>query len=595
MLGLLLLAGLVASALSATADVSDQTAAIMQARARFEAAYLKGWESQNPIKVGDTVLPGLHWDPSGHPDLAAHDGVGLRGVVVSGPAVSGEGPGGPASYTVEWALGEADVAIMATALYGAGVYQVAVATTTAGLGAVTIVERVARMAWTPGLHAPFAEHAAGQDLPVVLEGTAATTWPAMTLWTPESLLANVTSDLDGVKVQSGGRPMFYFHRAPMNGVPELVDDYKAKTFSKHSMPGKEFLERIAAKTTTTAVDETVLRRAARSDGDLAPPHVAGLRYAWAGKLDVLGEERLAQVLPLDPLMVLSPEFDPKNENLFRSTFVWVSPQNTVTPLHYDISHNCYVQIKGRKRVVIFPPESWQTLYLHPILHPGGLGTQVDLDADYSAQHRMFPFYAKGQVLGYEAILNAGDVLYIPPMWFHHVTSLEESVSLSVWSPFAGSELYAKVLAEAPLPIKGSWEDEMKVAGLRLLVDSLVKSLKVDGLTMSPEQDSLGLEASAFIRWTLLDSRYKRVKTAVPGAQDPFLYCWSRELEDQLLLEHEEFVTDGLKPVVTMFREIAEVSGDDRRNILLANYIELAVNSIVGVASTAAYLTALVEC
>ena len=77
-------------------------------------------------------------------------------------------------------------------------------------------------------------------------------------------------------------------------------------------------------------------------------------------------------------------------------------------------------------------------------------------------------------------------------------------------------------------------------GLRLLVDSLVKSLKVDGM-----------EAAAFVSWTLLDSRYKRVKTAVPGAQDPFLYCWSRELEDQLLLEHEEFITDGLKPVVTV--------------------------------------------
>ena len=51
MLGLLLLGGLVASAHSATADESDQAAAIMQARAKFEAAYLKGWESQNPIKV----------------------------------------------------------------------------------------------------------------------------------------------------------------------------------------------------------------------------------------------------------------------------------------------------------------------------------------------------------------------------------------------------------------------------------------------------------------------------------------------------------------------------------------------------------------
>ena len=27
------------------------------------------------------------------------------------------------------------------------------------------------------------------------------------------------------------------------------------------------------------------------------------------------------------------EFDPQNENLFRSTFVWVSPKDTVTPLH----------------------------------------------------------------------------------------------------------------------------------------------------------------------------------------------------------------------------------------------------------------------
>ena len=100
-------------------------------------------------------MPGLHWDPSGHPDLAAHDGVGLRGVVVSGPAAGSEGPGGPGSYGVEWALGEAEVVVMATALYGAGVYQVAVATTTAGLAAVTIVERVARMAWVQGLRHHF--------------------------------------------------------------------------------------------------------------------------------------------------------------------------------------------------------------------------------------------------------------------------------------------------------------------------------------------------------------------------------------------------------------------------------------------------------
>ena len=37
------------------------------------------------------------------------------------------------------------------------------------------------------------------------------------------------------------------------------------------------------------------------------------------------------------------------------------------------------------------------------------------------------------------------VLYIPPLWFHHVTSLEPSVSLSVWTPHIAIEIAAKVL------------------------------------------------------------------------------------------------------------------------------------------------------
>ena len=116
-------------------------------------------------------MPGLHWDPSGHPELAAQDGVGLRGVVASGPA-AGEAAGASPSFQVAWTIpGQPVTVVKATALYGSGVYQVAVATTTAGLDAVTIVERVARMAWAPGRDAPFSEHAAGSDRPVILEGT----------------------------------------------------------------------------------------------------------------------------------------------------------------------------------------------------------------------------------------------------------------------------------------------------------------------------------------------------------------------------------------------------------------------------------------
>ena len=61
----LLLGGLVASPLPATAaDESGQTAAIMQERAKFEAAYLKGWELQNPIQVSE-------WKQHRHGDTCA--------------------------------------------------------------------------------------------------------------------------------------------------------------------------------------------------------------------------------------------------------------------------------------------------------------------------------------------------------------------------------------------------------------------------------------------------------------------------------------------------------------------------------------------
>ena len=34
---------------------------------------------------------------------------------------------------------------------------------------------------------------------------------------------------------------------------------------------------------------------------------------------------------------------------------------------------------------------------------------------------------------YTAVLTPGDMLSVPPFWYHHVETLEESVSVNVWS------------------------------------------------------------------------------------------------------------------------------------------------------------------
>lgn len=53
-------------------------------------------------------------------------------------------------------------------------------------------------------------------------------------------------------------------------------------------------------------------------------------------------------------------------------------KGATTHLHYDISHNFYIQIYGMKRFVVFPPEEYENLYLFPFLHPGAQQSQVDI-------------------------------------------------------------------------------------------------------------------------------------------------------------------------------------------------------------------------
>lgn len=54
----------------------------------------------------------------------------------------------------------------------------------------------------------------------------------------------------------------------------------------------------------------------------------------------------------------------------------VPGKGAATPAHYDLYHNMYLQLEGRKRFLLFPPAQWQQLYPYPLLHPGGRASQV---------------------------------------------------------------------------------------------------------------------------------------------------------------------------------------------------------------------------
>lgn len=466
------------------AETSQDFASIHRANAiRFNTAVFEGWERANPPpRVGDNVGPGTMY--RGAPLPPGTVGTILR--AVTSDAASQAHPNSPttACFEVEWvapsdAEQAADTPAQGIHCYGNGTYELAVLTAVPGMPAVDAVERVPVIEWTDKPADAFAEFSAAADTPLLFQKTAVARWKAATAWQDlETLLENVTL-LEGVKVARGTDEFRYYHRAPMNQVDSLVQNYRSTTFTKHDMRATEFLRRLNTPAEREEIDVTA---GVPVNGGPAPEHAQSLRYAWAGKVEDWGLLRLSEVLPLDPLMVLGPKFDPSQEHLFRETRVWLSPRDTTTPTHHDISHNMLVQIKGRKRVVMFPPVSWQTLYPWPLLHPGGLSAQTSLAADTDGQPAEFPAFRRGGLLAYVAEVGPGDVLYVPPLWWHSVTALDEvAVSVSVWSPFEGSELYDEAVKSAPLPVKTSWTGPRKAAALRLAIESLVGSLEMNGI------------------------------------------------------------------------------------------------------------------
>jgi hypothetical protein len=105
---------------------------------------------------------------------------------------------------------------------------------------------------------------------------------------------------------------------------------------------------------------------------------------------------------------------PRARSLPGETRVWISSEGSETPLHFDHCHSVIAQVVGCKRLVVFSPAE------HPFLYPnqpscGNPRTaRVDVSAwrEHAAERRRWPLV--GNAFGYEAVLEPGDVAYIPP-------------------------------------------------------------------------------------------------------------------------------------------------------------------------------------
>lgn len=101
---------------------------------------------------------------------------------------------------------------------------------------------------------------------------------------------------------------------------------------------------------------------------------------------------------------------------------------STSKLHFDDIHNIFVQIRGKKRFLLFPHINYLSFY-PPIedFNYSSTCSKVNPDEPDLKLFPKFPIHLK-----IEVIVNPGEILYIPPFWWHHVTTLNENISLAFW-------------------------------------------------------------------------------------------------------------------------------------------------------------------
>ncbi|XP_061649450.1 tRNA wybutosine-synthesizing protein 5 isoform X2 [Phyllopteryx taeniolatus] len=90
--------------------------------------------------------------------------------------------------------------------------------------------------------------------------------------------------------------------------------------------------------------------------------------------------------------------------------------------HYDVMDNLLAQVTGRKRVVLYSPQDALHLYL-----TGDKSEVLEID---SPDVNLYPEFVKA--VRYECVLEPGDLLFIPALWFHNTLALQFGVGVNMF-------------------------------------------------------------------------------------------------------------------------------------------------------------------
>ncbi len=259
--------------------------------------------------------------------------------------------------------------------------------------------------------------------PVVLKGVGAA-WPAIQKWTPEFFKTNYGNETVCVRVKAAGVG------------PESVytRDIRMADFIDNILSGGEYY---------ASNVEDLFNTNPELRNDL--PLRALEAYSCAERQRSAPARKRRWRIP--------------NWGEILSTQIFISNSKGRTGYHCASGGNFFLQVYGRKRWLFVNPR--HTAFMYPVIRKDLFYSASALDARLSSQdlaRQGYPLY--NLIPKYEAVLEAGDVLYSPQWWWHTVDNLSDSIGVALrfrTDVFANNPLYSIMAMFSPDLLRALYE------------------------------------------------------------------------------------------------------------------------------------------
>jgi lysine-specific demethylase 8 len=166
------------------------------------------------------------------------------------------------------------------------------------------------------------------------------------------------------------------------------------------------------------------------------------------ELVYMAQHELFPILGKDitvPHLCSSTKYEGVGHGKLYSSLFWFGPPGCNSTLHYDPCDNLLMQLVGRKKVILYPPQPGIRLgreqqhqnndslnndwyYSGPKYGQQYNTSSVDAECPDFLKYPLFRFALPGQV----SVLLPGDILFIPKKWWHFLRALDTSISVNVW-------------------------------------------------------------------------------------------------------------------------------------------------------------------